>query len=94
MNDHELRAAGLVAIARMGITLDTLAKLLQCDHGLAAWCSTCNRYRDLDLERLVRDGHGGRQLVGFKPRCRACGGPGKLQVRAPSYLRPTKPSHP
>jgi hypothetical protein len=80
----ELRAAALVTVARSGITLDTLAKLLECNHGLSAWCPACQRNAELDLERLVREGHGARRLQGFKPRCRACGGPGRITVRPPT----------
>ena len=70
--------------ARTGITLDTLAHLLEANHGLSAWCPECRRWADLDLARLVREGHGERLLKGFKPRCRACGGPGQVQVRPPT----------
>lgn len=83
MNDHELRAAALITVTRTGITLDSLAHLLEANHGLVAYCPTCRRWADLDLARLVREGHGERRLVGFKPRCRACGELGKIQVRPP-----------
>jgi hypothetical protein len=53
MPDYELRAAALVTVARTGITLDTPGKLLDANHGLAAWCARCRRWRDLDLARLV-----------------------------------------
>ena len=36
MDDDELRAAALITVARTGITLDTLASLLQADHSLSA----------------------------------------------------------
>ena len=83
MDDHEFQAAALITVTRKGITLDTLAALLQADHSLSAWCPSCRRWADLDLARLVREGHGKRRLPGFKPRCRACGGPGEIQVRPP-----------
>jgi len=35
----------------------------------------------LDLERMVRDGHGERRLP-IKVRCQTCGEQGQLQVRA------------
>ena len=63
MTDNALRNAALITIGRESITLDTLAKLLQCDHGLSAHCPGCNRWRDLDLAQLVREGHGSRRLV-------------------------------
>jgi uncharacterized protein (DUF983 family) len=84
MTAHGLRAAALVTVARTGITLDTLAALLECNHGLSAWCPRCDRYRELDLVRLIAEGHGHRGLTTFKPRCRACGRPGQIQVSPPT----------
>jgi hypothetical protein len=43
MDNQQLHAAAIVTIARTGITLDTLAKLLECNHGLSAWCLSCRR---------------------------------------------------
>ena len=61
------------AALHVSVTLDKLAKLLKADHGLAAYCPSCRRWADLDLARLVSEGHGRQRLHGFKPRCRACG---------------------
>ncbi len=83
MDDHQLRTAALIAVARTGITLDTLAALLDASHGLSAWCPSCRRWADLDLAQLVVQGHGGRRPAGFRPRCRECGGPGQVQARPP-----------
>jgi hypothetical protein len=62
MTDHELPAAALVTAARTGNTLDTLAALLKCNHGLAAHFPTCGSWSDLDLAHLIAQGHGERRL--------------------------------
>jgi len=67
---------------RRMIDLSTLAGLHSHAHELHAYCSTCDRWSVLDLERMVRDGHGERR-VPFKARCRFCGGRGQVQVRPP-----------
>jgi hypothetical protein len=36
---------------------DTLRALREDDHKLAAYCPTCERWAELDLERLIADGH-------------------------------------
>ena len=92
MDSYELKAAALITVARTGITLDTLAALLQNDHGLSAYCPSCRRWAELDLDRLVREGRGRRRLQGFKPRCRKCGGPGQTKMwmlPGAAGLRPT-----
>ena len=53
MDDNELQAAALITVARTGITLDTLASLLQADHSLSVWCPSCHRWADLDLARAA-----------------------------------------
>ena len=50
-------------------------------HELHAYSATCDRWCVLDLERMVRDGHGERRLP-IKVRCQTCGEQGQLQVRA------------
>ena len=73
------QAQPLVDVERV----DTLAALLGCDHGLSAWYPACRRWADLDLGRLVAEGHGSRRLVTLKPRCGGCGKLGQIQVRPP-----------
>ena len=67
------------------IRLDTLRALHERDHKLAAYCSTCQRWAVLDLERLIADGRGEYCFVGRKPRCRDCGTAGEWQLRPPVY---------
>jgi hypothetical protein len=68
------------------IDLGTIAGLHERQHELHAWCSRCERWRALDLERLVREGLGGRRLP-LRVRCQGCGEPGTLQVRPPMPTR-------
>lgn len=89
MTDYGLHASALVTVAKTGVTLDTVAALLDCNHGLAAYCPACRRWADLDLARLVAQGRGRRRLQGFRPCCRKCGQPGQIQIRPP---KPTWPS--
>jgi hypothetical protein len=57
------------------------------EHALAAYCSTCERWAVLDLERLIADGRGDYCFVGRRPRCRYCGNAGDWQLR-PQAMRP------
>jgi hypothetical protein len=40
------------------VTLDTLRKLHDHGHQLAAYCPACERWAVLDLERLIAQGRG------------------------------------
>jgi hypothetical protein len=65
------------------VTLDTLRALHDHDHQLAAYCSTCERWAVLDLERLIAGGRGDYCFVGRTPRCSYCRGRGIWQLRPP-----------
>ena len=54
------------------VTLDTLRKLHEHDHELAAYCPKCRRWAVLDLERPIAEGRGEYCFVGRKPRCSYC----------------------
>ena len=69
------------------VTLDTLRALHEHDNKLACYCSTCQRWAVLDLERLIAEGRGDYRFVGRKPRCSYCRGAGEWQVR-PTALKP------
>ena len=84
MTDPHLLDAALTTLERAGATLDTLAKLAEHCHGIDAYCPRCQRWRSLDVPRLVRLGFGRRRLVDFRPRCRECGERGTIQVRPPT----------
>jgi hypothetical protein len=68
------------------IDLGTLAGLHEHVHGLAADCSTCDRWAELDQRALVAAGLGARRLP-IKVRCQVCGKLGRLQVRPPVPTR-------
>ena len=69
------------------VTLNTLRKLHEHDHQLAAYCPTCERWAVLDLERLIAEGRGEYVFVGRKPRCSYCRGLSIWQLRPP-VMRP------
>ena len=46
------------------VTLDTLRKLHEHDHQLAAYCPKCRRWAVLDLARLIAEGRGKYCFVG------------------------------
>jgi len=70
-------------LPRHAISIRTLGECLRHGHGLAAFCAVCQRWTQLDLRRLVQRGLGARPLSTCRVRCRVCGGPGTLQLRAP-----------
>ena len=66
------------------INLHTLADRAQHRHELGVWCATCQRWGDLDPVELTMRGHGARRIAMLKPRCRDCGSPSRMQLRAPT----------
>ena len=70
----------------MTIDLGSIAGLHARQHTLHAFCCHCDRWRDLDLETLIRRGLGARRLP-LLVRCRRCGQPGMVQVRPPTPTR-------
>jgi hypothetical protein len=77
-------------IAHAPVDLSTIAQLVTHRHKLACFCAACNRWADLDLPLLVMRGHGWRRIATLRSRCRYCGEPGKLQLRAPSAPWPLR----
>ena len=68
------------------IDLGSIAGLYERSHELHAFCHRCDRWRVLDLERMVLAGRGSMRLP-LKVRCRDCGEVGQLQVRPPMPSR-------
>jgi hypothetical protein len=68
------------------IDLFTVAGLHERDHQLHAFCLRCDRWQQLDLARMVREGYGERRLP-ICVRCRDCGEQGRVQVRPPAPTR-------
>ena len=56
------------------ITLDTFRALHEHDHKLAAYCTTCDRWAVLDLERLIAE-----------DSASYCRGMGAWQLRPPAH---------
>ena len=68
------------------VDLGTVAGLHERQHELHAYCRHCDRWRVLDLARMVREGRG-RLRLPLTVRCRACGEAGTVQVRPPMPQR-------
>jgi hypothetical protein len=68
------------------IDFGSIAGLHAHDHQLAAYCSRCDAWRVLPLERMVAQGKGSLRLP-LKVHCRDCNEVGQLQVRPPMPTR-------
>ncbi|HEX5648247.1 MAG TPA: hypothetical protein VFX69_01220 [Steroidobacteraceae bacterium] len=68
------------------IDLGSIAGLHAHEHELHAYCRHCDRWRTLDLARMVAVGLGSKRLP-LHVRCRLCGETGQLQVRPPTPAR-------
>ena len=64
------------------LALNRLSALVAYEHGLYAYCPACRRDVELDLRHVLLK-YGDRPLIGLRIRCRACGGRGQVQLRAP-----------
>jgi len=62
----------------------TARAMLAGGYTLAAYCRRCDRWADVDLNRMVREGRGDKCLVGPTLRCRVCGHVGEGQLRPPA----------
>jgi hypothetical protein len=71
------------------IRLDTFRALHERNHKLACYCSHCQRWAELDLERLIAEGNGDYRFVGRSPRCSGCDSPGEWQLRPPALRQCT-----
>jgi hypothetical protein len=65
------------------VVIETIADCLRHRHGLAAFCTLCRRWADLDLQRLVERGRGRTRIATLRPVCRRCDERGELQLRPP-----------
>ncbi len=73
-------------------TIDTFAALLENEHGLDAFCPTCQRWASVNLHELVAVGRGQETFIGRRPRCRECGTQGYWQVRPPTMRGTAAPT--
>ncbi|MGA1463020.1 MAG: hypothetical protein ACO37Y_07450 [Steroidobacteraceae bacterium] len=70
------------------IRLSTLSDLSRLGYQLACFCPRCQRWADLNLSDLERQGVATRRVVDFTPRCRRCGTRGEKQLRPPRKRAP------
>jgi hypothetical protein len=68
------------------IDLGSIAGLHARRHEVHAYCCRCERWRVLDLRRLIDCGKGARRLP-ITVRCRLCGDIGQVQIRPPMPQR-------
>jgi hypothetical protein len=68
------------------IDLGNIAGLHAHQHELHAYCPRCDRWQELDLARMVRQGYGTRRMP-IVVRCRWCDAIGNVQVRPPMPSR-------
>jgi hypothetical protein len=61
----------------------TAREMLAGGYRLAGYYPHCERWAEVDLARLVREGKGDRCLIPVRVRCRRCGELGQAQLRAP-----------
>jgi hypothetical protein len=79
---------GGLLIGANGVSLDgqlyDVEQTLEAIKYLACYCAWCQRWAELDLERLVDEGRGGYRFVGRRPRCAVCGASGQWQLSTPT----------
>ncbi|MDX1480438.1 MAG: hypothetical protein R3315_02105 [Woeseiaceae bacterium] len=61
----------------------TIEELKRQNHSLGLFCATCDRWGDADLEALIRQGLGSREVTRVRFRCRDCGTVVDKQLRPP-----------
>jgi hypothetical protein len=65
------------------IRVSTFEDLNSQDYSLALYCLTCDRWGDVDLNRLIKTGLGDRPVTAARFRCRDCGQLVEKQLRPP-----------
>jgi hypothetical protein len=68
--------------ARAMIDLGSIAGLHERQHEVHCYCARCERWRVLDLQRLIDIGRGETRLP-LRVRCLRCRGRGEVQIRPP-----------
>lgn len=61
--------------------IQTYSDLLQHGMAMACHCPRCERWADVDLERLVATGRGEQSYIGRKAKCAKCGERGSIQIQ-------------
>lgn len=65
------------------IRMATIEELKRQNHSLGLFCAACDRWGDADLDALIRQGLGGREVTQTRFRCRDCGAVVEKQLRPP-----------
>ena len=65
------------------IRVATFEDLNRQDYGLALYCMGCDRWGDVNLNRLIEIGKGHKPVTEARFRCRDCGELVEKQVRPP-----------
>ena len=65
------------------LKLATFSDLQEQQHTLGLYCLRCDRWGEADLEGLISDGCGNREVVEARFRCRQCGDLVDKQLRPP-----------
>lgn len=63
--------------------LATLNDLYQQHHTLGLYCINCDRWASVDLNAMIHDGQGTREITKTRFRCSDCGQPAEKQIRPP-----------
>lgn len=85
MGDNQIEFPALFTVARRAITLNTLAALLEAITDFRRGAARAGAGPiSTSVDSPIAEGYGARRLAGFRPRCRACGALGQIQVRPPT----------
>ncbi len=68
------------------ISMGTIEELHSHNHTLALYCISCNRWGEVNLDRLIEIGQGDKPVTEARFRCRDCGEIVEKQVRPPVPL--------
>ncbi len=65
------------------ISMGTIENLREQNHTLALYCLSCDRWGEVNLDRLIQTGQGDKPVTEARFRCRDCGVIVEKQVRPP-----------
>jgi hypothetical protein len=65
------------------ISMGTIEQLRDHQHTLALYCTSCDRWGEADLNRLIQTGKGDKRVTEARFRCRDCGEIVEKQIRPP-----------
>ena len=65
------------------IHIETISDLANNNMRFYLYCSPCNRWHQLDLDKFIKAGRGDFNYVNARFRCKECGGIAEKQIRPP-----------